>query len=332
MQKIYENFDGPYYLIVAKTWYNQSLIKENFSFSLPVEYYAAHFPGFPALTDLVAMFGINHAQAMVTVNLVASVGMGLIILKLAQELNLKYPEWIAGASLFFWPRMWAARSIGSPEALFIFFTVLSLLGFLKKKYWWAGLAGAGAVLTKSPGILLFAAYAIWAIGEYLKSKKIKIEIWPVVIMPIALMCVFGLYKFQTGNFWAYFNSGDNIHLQILPFKVFDSSQAWVGNWWLEDVLWIYLVAGIGVISSFRKNRVLGYFGAVFYAAILFVSHRDISRYALPLVPVVLIGLGEVWERKEVRIFAILMLIPMYFYTTNFLNNNLVSIANWLPFL
>ncbi len=137
---------------------------------------------------------------------------------------------------------------------------------------------------------------------------------------------------QTGDFLAYFNSGDNIHLQSLPFKIFDSSQAWVGNWWLEDILFIYLISGIGVYLAYQKNKVWGWFGIVFLTAIAFVSHRDISRYSLPLVPVVLLGFNQVWERKIVGLALIGWLIPLAFYTINFLNHNVVNIPNFAPFL
>ena len=49
MATIVSNYDGPLFLVVAKTLYNKSLIEGNFSLSLPTEYYAAHFPLFPAL-------------------------------------------------------------------------------------------------------------------------------------------------------------------------------------------------------------------------------------------------------------------------------------------
>src|SRR4030042_1027771 len=42
MASIVANYDGPLYIVVAKTLYNPELIK-SFAFSLPVEYDAAHF-------------------------------------------------------------------------------------------------------------------------------------------------------------------------------------------------------------------------------------------------------------------------------------------------
>ena len=49
------NYDGPLYIVVAKTLYNQELISQNFSFSVPPAYYAAHFPLFPILIRIFAV-------------------------------------------------------------------------------------------------------------------------------------------------------------------------------------------------------------------------------------------------------------------------------------
>ena len=85
---------------------------------------------------------------------------------------------------------------------------------------------------------------------------------------------------------AYFHSGDNIHLQLTPFRVFDTSQAWVGTLWLEEIIWIYFIGAIGIYYAYKKTVFGDIWGGIFYTVILFVSHRDISRYSLPLVPVV----------------------------------------------
>jgi len=319
MVKVYENFDGPYYMVVAKSWYNKDFIRSHFSFPLPLEYYPAHFPFYPALINLLG----STPLAAIAVNVIATVAGAIVIYQIFKEFKWGNPLLIALVWLFAWPRMWVVRSVGSPETLFILWVILALYFFGKKKYWWAALMGSLATLTKSPGILLFPAF--------LMASKFDRKIWPTLLIPATVVAVFSLYYLRTGDFWAYFHSGDNIHLQALPFRVFDSNQAWVGNWWLEDVLWIYLVGGVGIIRAFRKNRIWGWWGAVFYTTILFVSHRDMARYSLPLVPVVLLGLSDVLDKKEVKWALLLLLIPMYFYSLNFLAHNTVAISDWGPF-
>lgn len=316
-----QNFDGPYYAVVAKSWYNHDIISSNFSFPLPLEYYPAHFPLYPFLMSLFGQIG--YLNGGLIINLVASVSAALTLYYIALKQKWGHPLYISLTGLFFWPRMWAVRSIASPETLFLLFIISSLYFFENKRYWLAGLTGSLAVLTKSPGILLFPAFVI--------ASKFNKKIWPILLIPFSLFLLFTFYYLQTGDFWAYFHTGDNIHLQILPFKVFDSGQPWVGNFWLEDVLWIYLIAGVGVWRAFKKNRVWGWFGMIYYVLILFVSHRDIGRYTLPLVPVVLYGLAEVFEKPEVRWALALLTIPAFFYTLNFLSHNTAAISDWAPF-
>lgn len=326
LTKIYENFDGPYYAVVAKCGYDKVCIGSNFEFPLPLEYYAAHFPLYPALMAGVnAILGTGLLQAGALINLVASaVGAGVIYWIWTKN-KWGSPVWAGIVWLFLWPRMWAVRSVVSPETTFILLTMVSLFAFERKSFWIAGLAGAMAALTKSPGILLFVAYGL------IFLRKPNSKIWPVLLIPSALGGLFWWHGLG-GDFWAYFHSGDNIHLQWWPFRVFDSSQPWVGNFWLEDVLWIYVLGTVGVLRAYKKSPVWGMYGVVFLISILFVSHRDISRYSLPLVPVVLLGLFDILKKEEMKWVLAAMIVPMFFYTVNFLSHNTVAISNWAPFL
>jgi hypothetical protein len=318
---IYQNFDGPYYLVVAKSWYDKATIAKYFSFPIPLEYYAAHFPLYPVIIKFFSTLPLfSPLRSMLIVNLLASIAASITLFQIAKEKGWPHPLFMALAFLFVWPRMWAVRTIGSPETLFILWILLALRYFDLKKYWLAGLFGALATLTKSPGILLFPTF-------FIASRKV----FQSFLIPLSLLLLFTFYYVQTGDFLAYFHSGDNIHLQLMPFRVFDTSQSWVGTLWLEEIVWIYLVGALGVYYAYKKDKLWGIWGTVFYTVILFVSHRDISRYSLPLIPVVLLGFSEIFKRREIRIIFILMIIPLFFYTLNFVLHNTVAISDWGPF-
>ena len=314
---IYQNFDGPYYLVVAKGWYDKATIGKYFSFNLPLEYYPAHFPLYPIAIKLISWLPLlNPLKSMLLINLGATAASAIVFFEILKNKKVPHALFMALVFLFVWPRMWAVRSIGSPETLFILWILLSLKYYELKKYLFAGIFGSLAVLTKSPGILLFIVYGWMIIEDFIKNKQIDFKMWPIKLIPLALLLLFVFFKIQTGDFLAYFNSGDNIHLQAVPFKI----------------IWIYLIGGLGVYYAFQKDRLWGIFGMVFYSVILFVSHRDIARYSLPLIPVVLYGFSDLFKRKEVRIALILLIIPLYFYTLNFLTHNTVAISDWAPFL
>ena len=70
METIVANYDGPLYMVAAKTLYNKVSIGTDFQFPLPAEYYAAHFPLFPLLIKLVGIV-INYHYAMLIVTVIS---------------------------------------------------------------------------------------------------------------------------------------------------------------------------------------------------------------------------------------------------------------------
>lgn len=331
---LWQNYDGPNYLIIAKSWYNKTDILTKFSNPLPAEYYPAHFPLYPALIWIGDLF-LTGPWSMLLLTLIGSVAAFLMFYKYVSELKLSKNAWWLTLAFLIFPARWlAVRSVGSPEPWFIFFVLASLFNFRKQKYWLAGLFGALAQLTKSPGILLFGAYGIVAILEWIKAKKINFKQAPLLLMPISLLGLFWLYQVRTGDFWAYFNSGDNIHLFWPPFSIFSpKGQYWVGNYWLEDVILTWLIFGMGILKL-KNNKMLTekIFALVFFVSTLFVSHRDISRYILPVAPFVLIGWDRLIQKREFKIIAGLLVIPIVLFTWNFLLNNTAPLADWAPYL
>ena len=331
---LWQNFDGGNYLIVAKTWYDKSAILNTFSNPLPAEYYPAHFPLYPAVIAVFDTF-MRGPWAMLLTTLVGTVLCYLIFYKFLEEFNLsRNAKWLTMVFLLLPARFVAVRAIGSPEPWFIFFILASLYYFKKEKYLPAGIFAAFAQLTKSPAVVLFAAYGLVFLSDWLKSKKINWKMWPLLIQPAVIPLLFWFYGLRTGDFWAYFHSGDNIHLFWPPFSIFTPlGQHWVGSFWLEDVIWTWLIFGLGVLKLREKKLMVEYyFAGLFFLSTLFVAHRDISRYILPIAPLVLIGWDDMLHKKETKIVLAVLAIPIILFSWNFLLNNTAPIADWAPYL
>ncbi len=340
---IVSNYDGPLYLVAAKTMYNKSLIETSFQFPLPTEYYTAHFPLFPVL---IRLFGIitNYPYAMLIVTLISSI----IAIYFFNRLIGKFVGRRDALFLTFlfavFPARWLiVRSTGSADPLFVGSIIASLYYFRSKKYWLAGIWGMIAQLTKSPGILLFISYSLYLLIPILKEKIVSASKWirnlnlrhtfPILLIPLGLLIVFTLYYFTQGNFWAYFNSGDNIHLFFPPFQIFNYSAPWVGTFWLEEVIFIYLIGAIGVYRLFAKKEYeIAVFSMVFFVLSLFISHRDLMRYCLPLVPFLYVAFSDILVKKEFKIAIGVIIIPIYLFSLAFISQNVMPIANWAPFL
>lgn len=323
MATIVSNYDGPLYMIVAKTFYNSDLIRTNFQFPLPTEYYMAHFPLFPLLIKTLG-FLINFPYAMLLVTLATSFLAIYFFHKLTSNLYLTLLFAILPA------RWLIVRSVGSPEPLFIAGLLASIFYFKKEKFLLAGIWGAIAQFTKSPAILLFASYVIYI---FWKDKDNYKKYLPILLIPFSLLLVFTFYYLTTGDFFAYFHSGDNIHLMFPPFQIFNYSASWVGTFWLEEIIFIYALGGGTFLKLLKdKEYLFASFVGVFFALTLFISHRDLIRYILPLMPFSILAFKDLLITKEAKYVIGLLVIPIYLFSLAFISQNVMPISNWSPFL
>ena len=340
---IVSNYDGPLYLVTAKSFYNKGIIETNFQFPLPTEYYSAHFPLFPLM---IRFFGIvtNYPYAMLIATLLSSIMAIYFFQKLVGNYVEKKDVIFLTFLFAIFPARWLiVRSVGSADPFFVGSIIASIYYFKNKKYWFAGLWGLLAQLTKSPGILLFVSYTIYLLLPIIKERVGTASKWlqnlnlrrtyPILFIPLGLIAVFTLYYFTQGNFWAYFKSGDNIHLFFPPFQIFNYSAPWVGTFWLEEVIFIYAIGAIGIYKLFAKKEYeIAIFSAVFFILSLFIAHRDLMRYTLPLVPFLFIAFSETLLKKEIKIATMVIIIPIYLYSLTFISQNVMPISNWAPFL
>lgn len=338
MQAIWANYDGPNYIIVAKTWYEKNLVRSEFSAPLPLEYYPAHLPLFPAMIGIFDAV-LPGPTSMLIVTLLGNLAAGIMFYKFLSDFKLtKNAIFLVMAALIVPARMLAVRSVGSPETWFIFFILASLFCFKKQNYLLAGFWGALAQLTKSPGILLFAAYVSYFIYQMISEKRFfgkkHLRAWPILLIPLSALALFSFYQLRTGDFLAYFHSGDNFHLFWPPFSIFSpKGKFWTGDFWLEEVIWIWLIYGLSVLKLWKKKlKIEAIFAGIFFTTTLFIAHRDVARYILPIAPLTLIGWEKTLQKKEFKILLAILALPILLFTWNFILNNQAPIADWAPYL
>jgi hypothetical protein len=150
-QYIYRNFDGPLYIIPAKTFYNKDAIEKiGLELALPSKYFAAHLPLYPFLirvsADLFKLFGIPlpYFKSMIFVNLAATVFLTLFFYFFIKNLKLSQKPLLLSFIFLFLPKFLVVRSIGAPESMFLLLILLSIYFFEKERYffnrtfWWFG--------------------------------------------------------------------------------------------------------------------------------------------------------------------------------------------------
>lgn len=342
MATIMRNFDGPYYLVVAKTLYQPALITTQFSFPLPAVYYAAHYPLFPLLIRVLGNF-LSFPQAMLSITVGSSILATVLFYHFLEELGFRREAfWLSTVFLLLPARWLVVRSIGSPEPLFLALIIGSFIFFRRRNYWAAGIFGALAQITKPPAVLIFAGFGIYLLWKAWKESNKNLsktltnfewKAYPLLLIPGALLTLFYFYGQVYGDFLAYFHSGDNIHLFWPPLQAFSKAQAWVGTFWLEEIVWLFLLGALTVLYLIKvRFWDLASFAGVFFLSVLFVAHRDIARYSLPLLPFAIVAFAPLLSRREFKIALAILLLPIYLFSLNFIAGNATPIADWTPFL
>lgn len=331
MHTIYKNYDGPLYIVPAKTMYNPKAIENlHLEVSLPSIYYAAHFPLYPALIRIFSVIG--YLQSMIAVSVLGAIGMAVMFYLLVSRLKLSERPLILTLVFIMLPRLLVVRTVGAPESLFILFILASLLFFEKERYFWAGLMGGLATMTKAPGILLIVAYVAACSERYLRTRKADIRWGWLLLIPAALAGVFGIYALQYQDFFAFWHTGGVVPI-VYPYSAFNFQKKWIGTGWLEDIaLYLYMYIYSAVTLKDGKYRGLFYFAVVFTLAAASVEHRDIARYALPLWPLACIAFERAFTSKRFLIAFIIILPALFLYAWNFISFNTMPVSDWAPFI
>ncbi len=340
---IYRNFDGLEYIIIAKTFYNPESIASLHQ-ALPANYFASHFPGYALIISVFSPV-LGYLKSMLFVSLFSTILAVWAFYLLVRDFKLtQHPLFLSFIFLLLPARWLVVRSVGSSEPVFIFFIIAAIYFFMKfeesKKFLnilLMGIFGLLAQLTRPPGILLFIAMLLFILYKlYISSKFTGFKIarlnhlkyFPLVLIPLGLIGIFYLYSQTYGDFWAYFKSGDNIHLTFPPFAVFNKDQFWVGDIWLEDIIYIFVLGFLGGIMLLKQKLYpMAFFVLTYLAAASLIAHRDVSRYILPIAPFILIAFEKIITSREFKIILPIILLAIYLYAQNFILQNIAPIPN-----
>ena len=334
LETVIANYDGPNYMIVAKCWYQKDCIAQSYSLPQPLEYYPAHLPGFPLLIKYFSFF-TNTPKAMLLATLFGSL---LFTLTSFYFYKLFFKEktafWLAFLTIFFPARLFVMRLVGAPETWFLSFILLSIIFFKKKNFLFSAIFAALSQLLKSPGIILFVAYFIIAFIDYLKTKKLNTNYLFYLLIPLTVLGIFYFYYLQTGDFFAYFHSGDNFHLTPFPYQVFVSTRTWINTIWLEDVIYVFALCFFAVAKLWKKYKldIVFIFPLLFTLANVMVAHRDVSRYMIPVYPFVFLAFGKKFASSKIRLIFFLLIPAVVLYALNFIIGNTAPITTWEPYL
>ena len=329
------HWDGPFYAVVAKTFYGQDSDIYQW-WSVPWEYYPAHFPAYPAVIKLFS-FAVGYLNAMLLANVVISTMTTLALYQFLRAFNLSnQPFWVALAFIFIPARWFVYRYSGASEPLFMLLVIMSMYFFKREQFAWCGAMTALAVLTRSVGLLLFGVYGalmIWSAVTVSRQSglTVKIEaarVWKMgwlLSVPVALTGLGALFQYQYGDFFAYFHTEGLVGLYPTPFRSLS-----IYGTWSEGSVYIYFLTGLGIFLLYRK----GYYDLclcsfAFYLPSLFLGHHDVARYILPAVPFGLfVAYESVISSTPFRVVLAVMVIGIYIFAWSTIYDNLAPVSNF----
>lgn len=331
---VLKNWDGPHYIVVARTFYNLSAIEQYLFTDVPPIYYTAHFPLYPIAIALVAPV-MGYFYSGLFVNLLCGVLLNIVFYRVAERFT-KHPLFLTFVFTVFPARFFVTRAIVAPETMMVLCIFLSLVMWEEKKYFRGALWGALGILSKVKAGFLFPAYIASECEKYLTKRASfqKATLWALLI-PLFLVGLFYIFYLQTGNFLAFFEAEKGNDLFVtFPFAQFNSKAAWIGTAWLEDVVLYFAALFILTVTLYfkKENRSWFYYVLFYGIFLIFVPQRDITRFMFPMYPIFLLTFEQFFTSREFKIALIILLPAIYFFAWNFMIQNQAPIANLAPFL
>ncbi|MDO4567336.1 MAG: glycosyltransferase family 39 protein [Clostridia bacterium] len=317
MESIWRRGDSPSYLGIADNWY----VTEG-----DPQYHIVFFPFYPVLIKLFAYVTGNTFAAAMLVSLLTSVGGGMLLYRL---LRLDYGHsaaafavalvFIAPGAFFFTAPM--------TESLFLLLSAACLYSVRKRRYLLAGLFGALAAFTRSPGVLLVVPMGIEAVRELIAMYKAKDaraaretvkRVAGILAVPLGI-CGYLLINYLTwGDPFKFLQIQQEHWSQGLGFffntvsyqtdyflRYFDSMEieaAW--GLWFANLAVIFASLAV-VTAAARKLRAsyVGYFGVYFAVSVGATWLLSAPRYMTVAFPIAL-GISLMCDKRYKKVLAV----------------------------
>ena len=316
----YGNFDASYYLQIAASGYT---INAGFFPLFPLSIYLLSFIFNSILPYLVPQFFVGI--------FLASIYFALSLIFFYKLLRIDFKENIAFTSIIFlliFPTSFFYAAIYS-EGLFLLLSLISFYFARKKKWFWAGIAGAFLSATRLVGITILPAL-LWEYYFHEKKKSIS-KLLSILVVPFGLI-IYSYYNFlKWGNPLYFiqaqgnFQNNRSVESIILPFqtiiryfKILIGVNPYLYEWWVAFFeLGFFLFASTMLYVAWKKRIRFSYI--LFGILCLLIpastgTFSGIPRYVAVLFPM-FIALALIKNKLfKVAYIAISAILLFIFFT------------------
>ena len=326
MDVIVRHFDGPNYLVVAKTLYVPTAVNPLPGYALRPSYFAAHTPLYPLVLRACSLFGGWKAGLFLATALLAAASASAFAVY-AKDAAPDVPTLVAVLAFLVLPaRMFLYRALGASEALMSLLVVLAVLAWRRGRVDWALFAAALATVTRLNGILVVGVLCL----ALLFSGRVKTALFGGALAAVPLLLLLSWHRFLFGDFFALRlgrEVADSPGRLCLPFA-FIGEMATRNDWeTAEMLLGLHLFFILCAARLFAKgDRLEAGLIAAHVALFSLLRERDLARYYLTVAPfAVVVAWRDVWSRPRLAAGVLAVLAPLsVFYAWKTIPMNLCS--------
>jgi len=301
------HFDGPNYLVVAKTLYRPTEKSPMPGYIFSPHYFAAHLPLYPLTVRAIAPVA-GYPVGLLLATALFGVASAVVF---ARYLGVAAPEVpvLFGTLLFLCvpARHLLYRSIGATEAPMAFCVVLAALAYRTDRIGLAFAAASLASVTRINGVLVIGVLA----AALLARRRVRSAIVGSALACVPLVATFAWQGRVLGSSFAFFET----HAGKKNFAPFGwlLEKAGEGQWVeAELLLAVFLFYGVAALRLWETgDRLEAGLVAAHLGLFALLRETDLPRYFLSVAPfAVVIAFRDVWKRPSLALAFLAVASPV----------------------
>lgn len=303
---LHSRWDSLWYIDIAENGYSM----DHNQWGL---YNIVFFPLYPMLMRVVSFLtGSGMALSGWIVSSLSLMGSLFILSKLVKEFHPESDPYYSLLYLLVFPTAFFFNSVYT-ESLFMLLSVSFFYTLFKKKYFFAGLLGLLASLTRVTGVLL----AIPFLWEYFKDRGLRSflekRVLSIFFIPLGTFVFFLYHRIRFGSFMLFFeierNWGRDFTLQKGHF-VLDSAPATV-NFLLDVFFVLFAVVVIYFLFKKKKTSYALYSLSTLVVALSTGTLMSIARYISVLFPIYILLSSKREPFRSLYLVGSSLLLALY---------------------